>query len=396
MKIFTCLFLLLSTGCLAQTFTFNQGGPASKNYYEEIPYENINGKIFIEVEIGGKKRRFLFDTGGPVVISKQLAAELNAKVLNKILLGDAFLHADSTKVVEINGLKLGGLSFNHIPAATGLPDFVKCYNVDGSIGSNLLRNSIVSIVPAKHLIILTDQKGKLTLKSKNSTRLTTNIGTLSSPFVNIVIKGKRNVIVSIVFDTGDDSFLQVESRLVGEINRYAAFDTLARGYGADRFGAYGMQNAGDKYLFKVAPMVIGNGNFINLVTESNKNADPCIGSRLLDYGTATLDFIHGKFYFDANEPVNDLAEKQWPFRPAFVNGKLIVGVVFQKAVGRLQPGDQIMAVNDSDYSHPIFCDLVARKKMITGKEIAVLTIKDAQGAIKKVTVKRESVIPGLK
>ncbi len=389
MKILTCLFLLITSSGVAQTFTFNQGGPASNNYYEEIPYENINGKLFIEGEIAGKKHRFLFDTGAPVTLSQELAADLNAKVLQKISIGDAFLHTDSTTVVELNDLKLGRLLFNHVPAATGLPDFFKCYGVDGVIGSNLLRSSIISIVSGKHVIIFTDQKDKLSLKSKNSGRLNTALGTMSSPFVDIVLKGTRNVSVSLEFDTGDETFLRVEDRFVGMLNQYAVFDTLAKGYGADKMGQSGLQNAADKYLFKVAPVFIGNGSFTNLVTESNKNAGPALGSRLLDYGTVTLDFIHHKFYFDADEPTNDLAEKQWPFRPAVADNKLIVGVVFQQAAAELKPGDQIMAIDDTDFSHPVFCDLINGKSKMKKKEIIVLTIKDTQGNIKKVTVKKE-------
>ena len=389
MKILTCLFLLLAPCCIAQTFTFNQGGPASSAYYEEIPYENINGKLFVEGEIAGKKHRFLFDTGAPVAISKELAAELNARVLKKILMADAFSHTDSTTIVEINDLKLGNLLFNHIPATTKWPDFFKCYNIDGVIGSNLLRNSIISIVPSKRLIIITDQKDRLSLKSKNSAPLISNIGTLSLPFISVVLKGKRNVTISIEFDTGDETFLRGEDRLMGMIKPYAVFDTLAKGYGADRIGEAGLQDAADKYLFKIAPIFIGNGSFINLVTESNKNAQPAIGSRLLDYGIVTLDFIHGKFYFDADLPVNDLAEKQWPFRPAIVGNKLIVGVIFQKAPDALKQGDQIIAIDNIDYSQPTFCDLINSKKVVKAKETIVLTTRDTQGNIKKMTVKKE-------
>jgi hypothetical protein len=389
MKILTGLLLLLSSGCLAQAFTFNRGGPTSTNYYEEIPYQNINGKIFIEVEIAGKKHLFLFDTGAPVIISKQLAAELNTKVLKKIVIGDAFLHTDSTTIVELNGIKLGNLIFDNIPATTGLPDFYKCWNIDGVVGSNLLRNSIVQIEPDKHLIIFTDQKDKLNLKSKNSSRLVTNIGMASSPFVDILMKGKRNVTINIEFDTGDKSFIRIEDKLISTLSKYAVFDTVATGYGADYIGQSGLQDAGTKYMFKMPATVIGNASFNNLVVESNKAAEPALGSRLLDYGTVTMDYIHGKFYFDANTPDVDLGEKQWPFRPVVAGDKLVVGVVFQKAIGQLTQGDQIMAIDDVDYSVPVLCDLINGKPLLLGKETAILTIKDSHGNIKKVTVNKE-------
>jgi hypothetical protein len=389
MKFLTILLLLLSNVCFAQTFTFNQGGPASKNYYEEIPYENINGKIIIEGEIAGKKHRFLFDTGAPVALSKELAAELEGKILHKMVIGDAYLHSDSVMVVEVNDIKLGGITFDHIPAITLFPEFYKCLNVDGVIGSNLLRNSIVSIVGNKHIIIFTDQKSKLKLNAKNSTPLISNQGPQSDPRITIIMKGKINVSVNIPFDTGDKNFMRVSDQMISGLKQYALFDTLATGYGADNLSAMGLQGAGNKYLFKTSPILIGNGNFNNLIVESNKDAIPAMGSKLLDYGTVTLDFINSKFYFDAYETSNDLGEKQWPFKPTFASGKFVVGVVWGKAAGVLKQGDEILAVDDADCSKLTLCELINNKSIMDGKETAVLTIKDAQGNIKKVTVKKE-------
>lgn len=386
MKLLFCLLLISQVG-LAQTFTFNQGGPTSKNYYAEIPYESINGKIFINAEIAGKKHRFLFDTGAPVSISKELAIELNARVLHKDLMADANLNRDSVTAVEVNDLNLGGIIFNQIPATTLIPDFYKCMSIEGVIGSNLLRNSIVSIVSNRHIIIFTDQKNKLNLKSKNSAPLVTNMGLQSDPKIKILIAGK--VYLGISFDTGDNQFLRASDEMVNMIKKYNVFDTLTTGYGASTIGAMGLQKNTDKYLLKIPFFTVGNGKFNNLMFESNKVAIPAIGSKLLDYGTVTLDFINSKFYFDANEAVNEVGEKQWPIRPTFINDKLSVGLIWQKAAGQVSVGDQIIAIDEVDYTQFKLCDLINTKPILEGKETAVLTIKDAKGAIKKVIIKKE-------
>ncbi|TSJ43174.1 hypothetical protein FO440_03000 [Mucilaginibacter corticis] len=387
MKLLTCLLLLASPVCFAQVFTFNQGGTSSKNYYEEIPYEYINGKIFLEGEIAGKKHRFLFDTGAPVAISKELALQLNAKVLHKDIIDDTFLHTDSVTTVELNDLKLGSLSFNHIPAITLFPDFYNCYHIDGVIGSNLLRNSIISINNTKHVIVFTDQKNKLNLKSKYSTDLVFKEGYQSDPQIKIVMNKK--VTLTIPFDTGDNEFLRINDKMVSSLTQYAIFDTLTTGYGASTIGLMGLQTAADKYLFKVASFSVGNGIFNNLIAESNKDAIPAIGSKLLEYGTVTLDFINAKFYFDANTPVNDVGEKQWPLRTTFAGNKLIAGVIWQKADGLVKQGEQITAIDNTDYSNVTICDLVNNKPPLYGKETAVLTLKDDAGNTRKVTINKE-------
>src|ERR1700748_2269684 len=94
------LLLLLNNACFAQHFTFNQGGPETKNYYVELPYETMNGKMFVVVEIAGKKHKFLFDTGAPVAIKPQLADSLNMPVIFKENVKDVTGKHDSTSTVK--------------------------------------------------------------------------------------------------------------------------------------------------------------------------------------------------------------------------------------------------------------------------------------------------------
>lgn len=387
MKILIALMLLLPALCPAQSFTFNQGGPATKNYYVELPYETINGKIFVDGIIAGKKHRFLFDTGAPVAISKELAAELNAKKIYQAVVADAFVHTDSVNIVELEDISLSGLTFNHIPAMTLFPEFYKCYHIDGVIGSNLLRNSIVSIISNKHLIVFTDQKNKLSLKAKNGVPLIADKGPQSDPQIRINLKNKLDL--TIPFDTGDNGFLRINDKTVSDLKQFHLFDTLATGYGASSMGAMGLQKAGNKYLFKVDFLTVGNGRLNNLIVESNADAIPAIGAKLLDYGVVTLDFINGKFYFDAYAPVTELGETQWPFKQTFADNKLIIGVVWQKANGLLKQGEQITAVDGVDYSKVTLCEMVNNKSIFEGKDAAVLTLKDAGGSIRKVTVRKE-------
>jgi len=387
MKLITLLLFLLPAIGFSQAFTFNQGGPVEKKYYAEIPYETVNGKIILAGEIAGRQHRFLLDTGAPVAISKDLATELNALQTGKTTIHDTFLHSDSIGIVKLNGITLGNITFNQIPAITLFPDFYKCYGVDGVIGSNLLRNSIISIDSKRHLIILTDQKNKLNLKSKNSTDLISNIGPQSDPQIKIVLKNKLTL--TIPFDTGDNAFLRLNDKTINDLKQYALFDTLAKGYGSSGLSLLGLQEPATKYLYKVAPINIGNGSFINLAAESNKTAIPAIGSRILDYGIATLDFIHGKFYFDAYEPKVDVYEKRFPVTLVYTNNKLVIGVVWDKADPLLKQGQQIMEVDGVTCGVVTLCEMLTNKPVLEGKNKVVLTIVDSQQHIHKVPMTGE-------
>src|SRR5450432_2973834 len=152
MKFFICFLFILSSGpgSSAQSVSLNLGGTSATNYYEELPYETVNGKIFVYVELAGKKYRFLFDTGAPVTVSTELATVLDAPLIHKEILTDAFGGKDSIFVVSLDSIRIGKLVFDHIPALDGIPGFYSCWNVSGVVGSNMLRNSIVHIDPARH------------------------------------------------------------------------------------------------------------------------------------------------------------------------------------------------------------------------------------------------------
>lgn len=381
------VFLLNSTFCLAQTFTFNQGGTSSKNYYEEVPYETINGKMFVSVEIAGQQHKFLFDTGAPVAISKELAAQAGLTVIHKGILKDAYGNRDSSLAISIDSIQLGKLIFNQIPAITVIPDFYKCWQVDGVIGSNLLHNSIVSINAVKHIIILTDQEEKLQLKNKKSIPLITSIGAQSDPKIMVRLKDKVNV--QLGFDTGDSNFLRIPEDYMNQLKKSGVYEIISKGYGSNNIGIMGAEKNADKFRLKIPILNVSDCRFENVFIETNKNAIPGIGSKLLEYGTVTLDFIHHKFYFDATNSSNDLNEKQWPFQPTVTGDKLVIGVVWEKAINQVKPGQQIIAVNDIDYSKINLCDMVNNKPILAGKETATITVKDELDNIKKIQINKE-------
>ncbi|WP_184549049.1 retropepsin-like aspartic protease [Mucilaginibacter sp. FT3.2] len=384
----SCLFALLTTSvCFAQSFSFNQGGIKTSGYYEEIPFENVNGRIFIYPEVAGKKRKFIFDTGSPTNISKALAAELAAPVINKNLMRDSNGNKDSVTVVNLNEIKLGNLVFNNIPAGTLEAQMYKCWEIDGVIGSNMLRNSIIQIANDRHVLIITDEPDKLALNPKHSVSLRSS-GGQSDPIITVKLNNKVNLYLE--FDSGDNAFLRMTEDIMNQLTKYNAYEILSKGFGANQFGVMGLQQNAEKYLIKIPNLKIGSTRFDNTIATTNKVSNPAIGSKLFDYGTVTLDFIHGRFYVDAYNEVNDLSAKQWPFEPAIIGDKLVVGVVFEKATTLVKPGQQIIAVDDRDFSKVDFCYMLNNGRSILGaKESATFTIRDEQGNVKKIEVRKE-------
>lgn len=149
--------LILNTSSYSQDFTFNQGGTGTKNYYVEIPYEISNGRIFVYPKIAGTKHKFIFDTGSTTTISNELAKSSQTSIITSGTNKDVNGISGRVDIVKIEEISFENLSFNNIPAIIFSPQLLTCLGVEGSVGSNLLRNSIVKIDNERHVIILTDQ-----------------------------------------------------------------------------------------------------------------------------------------------------------------------------------------------------------------------------------------------
>jgi hypothetical protein len=388
MKAFVFLILLFGSNCfcIAQSFNFNSGGTAAHHYYEEIPYKTINGKLIIQIFLEGQKYNFLFDTGAPVTISQELASKLKVAAIAKDLISDVNGTTDALPIGILPEIKLGALSFKKIPSLIFSSLLYRCWKIDGVIGSNLLRNSVVSINNRKHTLILTDQPQKLKLKAKDAIPMMTNRNQ-SEPIIKLTLNHKTELYLQ--FDTGDNSFLRLSEAQMNRLQNTNNFILLAKGYGASSFGGLGLQDKADKYLIKFPLLSIGSGSFRGVITETQQSGISGIGSKLLDYGLVTMDFVNSLFYFNPYQPTLDLNDKQWPFQPSVQDDKLLVGVVWEKSQPGVKAGEQIVAVDNVNYSIVDLCELVNNKPILAGKQSAILTIKDERGAIRKVKIVKQ-------
>ena len=98
-KIYVLLLIVFSNFCFAQNISLNKGNTQEQNYYSEIQFEYVNGKIIIPVIINEITYRFLLDTGAPNLITKKLTSILNPKSLQEIKVNDANHNKSSMNVV---------------------------------------------------------------------------------------------------------------------------------------------------------------------------------------------------------------------------------------------------------------------------------------------------------
>lgn len=380
------ILLLLTQYSFSQIVSYNKGGTKATNYFEELPYQDINGKIIVKVRINQVDYNFLFDTGAPTCLSSKILNAVNTDKYKDDRVNDVNGNHASTQTVIMKDIELANLTFNNIPALVGVPDFFQCWNVDGIIGSNLLRNSIIQINSHKKNIVITDLAEKLQLNSK--TGISLFLDTVQSyPVFNAQLSNKSTI--PIHFDTGDNGLLSVSETSMEQLKKAKVYEIITKGYGASQIGSFGLEKENQKFLLKFPVFDIDEIHLKNVATVTNKGLGARIGSKILNYGVVTIDYINRKFYYDGDSKEIDLTEKQWPFQPAFNNNKLVAGLIWQKAGDNIDLGEQIVEIDGISFENITLCNLLVNKPILEGKDQATVTIRSKKGELRKLKVEKK-------
>ena len=366
-----------------QRVKFNRGKVKGSSYYSEIPYELVKGKIIIPVRIEGKQYRFLLDTGAPNLISYHLKEQLTVKELSSIRINDSNDNRKYLDVVKGPLLELGGVEFKDTPTVVTdqhSNQIFDCFGLDGIIGSNMLRNSLLQIRSKDSLIIITDDPDKLSLDA-NYIRLSKS-SNQSSPYIRIQMFGSEKVSDAVLFDTGMQGFFDLSYEDYQSTKTYELYSDIVSAEGHKGIGLFGPSKKSKFIRASVNKMELAGVSFMNVPTISTTSDHSRIGSELCEYGTVTVDYKNERFYFDPDEPSVDLYESQWGFSPSIEDGKVVVGVIWDKDLEqKMTVGDSIVSINQVQFEALDVCYFMTKELPFDGVEELQLTLKNEEGEI---------------
>lgn len=381
--------LLLSIICNSQKITLNQGITKEQNYYSEIPFEYVNSKIIIPVTIEGKTYRFMLDTGAPNCITLKLKNSLSAKVIQQLPITDANNTKSVMDVVALPELTIGGITFQNSVALAYTDEnniIFDCFEIDGFIGSNLLRNSILQIDTNNKVIRITDDITKVTTSKKNGSKIAL-LGNQSSPFIWIRLNGKKSEKEQVLLDTGMKGFYDLSNRVYNVFKDKTEIKLLSTGNGSSSLGMFENKKTDDLYRVRVPELTIADAKFVNVTTTTTSDKNSRIGMDFLEHGIGTLDYKNKKFYYSAYNDTTDLSEVTLPFTPTILNNKLSVGVVWdEKLKEKIKSGDEIIELNGINYEQYAICDLITKPSIFKDTVLKDFVIKKADGSLLKVNL----------
>jgi len=293
------LLLFWNCGLQAQNH-LNEGRVVQNTFHDTIPFEFIQGKMVVKLEIMGKPRNFILDTGAPLAVYDHLQQEMNAKITYRDSLKDASGGISELDRIIVKSFKLGQIEFRNIPAVVmreQVGSMLKCWGVDGLIGSNALRNCILQIdLKAKRLILSSDPN-KLDL-SKSATVPLHLDEFQSHPFLELTLS--EDHVVGAVFDSGDEDAFRI-SREDSAIPLERQTARLRHvGHGKMIISLTESQQDQWLKLFSFDTLTMGSTRFLNFTSSPSAEQDYShVGIGLGEYGIITLDYLNKQFHFQS-------------------------------------------------------------------------------------------------
>lgn len=386
---FVIIFVSSNYFFYGQGLKDDKGKIIQTNYFEEIDFEIVHDKIIVPVTINNKTYRFMLDTGAPNLISEEVANKVDLKKIETISVKDANNNVENLKIGNLNTLQLGNLTSENntvlIQDINGHP-LLKCYKIDGLLGSNFFKNSILKISVKQQKIWVTDKIKNLNLKlSSSKLKL---IGDQMSPYIKINFLNDENYkgTEELMIDTGMGGFYEISNRAFNILKNDNFFKILATANGTGSVGLFGAGKSETQYLLQTNYFKINDTQFSNVITNTSEDGNSRIGFEVLRYGDMTLDFKNKKFYFEANSKIT-LKESAPIYVPTMLDNKFVVGFVWDESYhNQMEYGDEIISIGPYKIDESDFCETLKLKDFRQKNPIHELSIKSKDNQIKKIKI----------
>ena len=385
------LVLHIANFALAQEeFNLNQVEPDSTEYYVKLPYEDINGKLIVKAEVGGKQRRFILNTGATTCISRVLADEL-------VLLEQKIGEEEESETEEnskqdsllsfivLDKVVFDTTAFRNVPALVFEESiFFDCFKVDGFIGSNMLQKSIIQFSKKDSTITITNQPNLLRLNKKSSTKLYFE-KEQSIPYFYAKLGKTR---LRFLFDSGSNELISMSSDDFFKLQNKNIFQILGSAYGSVALDMFNVAENVEMYRLYLPRFIVGSSRLANAIIHTAESKSR-MGVKLLNYGTVTVDYVGRKLYFEPNNtdrPYTNVREQHWTVSASIQDGLLTVGTVWDNLGQNINQGDRIIAIDGVGYKQRSLCDILLRPLIDKRKNEALLTIENKDGVRRNVKI----------
>lgn len=334
-----------------------------------IPFEYIDGKIIINVDIKNKKHNFIFDTGALTIVSSELKGSLNEKKSNVVFEAtDANNSTSKMDLFSSNELKIDDLKFKNIDFSFADISWMgsrACKKISGIFGANMMNNKVWRIDFKLKTIIVSD---KVTESSTESVSIPFSEENFTHvPKISVNIR-KQNF--NVFFDTGAGSGFSIDSKsyqLVKDKN-FLVFEGLLS-------QSLSSISKGERPL-DVMEVEVDNKVLGNQIVDTSSDSRNLVGTRFMENFLIDLDFVNKKIILNLTGKTPEYNSIGVAFSPV-ENHLVIVNKLKIPQLSELNVADKIIKINNIDVSKinaEKFCEV---KKLIDNS--SEITIENESG-----------------
>lgn len=355
-------------------------------FEENIPIEVEIGLIIVPVTIQGKTYRFLFDTGAPFSISEELQAKLDYKVISKGSIKDSDNNRKTVNYVQVDHILVGKVPFIKQTAFVGnftSNPTIKCLQLDGIIGSNMMRHCNWRINYQEQELVLSSKLGQ----PAHAVSVPFHTDAQYNILVDLNINGAtvRNLTV----DYGSNGTLSFPDKVYKTLEQH---DKIEQGFleeGVKQSGLIGSPVPIQRRIAYTDTIQLGPLTIDDIEIRSGSAA--LIGQKILSRYIVTIDWDRKQLHFSESKSTKP-DYKTFGFKVGYSEDKnLYVQSVIEHSVAYKQgirPDMKVLKANALDFQkNHNYCDFI---DSIVGKTDKVsLELMDADGNIQKVVLQKQ-------
>lgn len=351
------LFLLFLFVCIASTGSplaqeapplWITQGPYLENQSAsfEVPIQRIASKIYVEVVLGGKPRRFVLDTGSPSMIDKTLASELGLEVVGKSEGRDSHGNMIESNIVQTS-INLGGTTMHKVPMFAA--DFsgsiaTACLIGDGVLGSELLPLGGWQIDLEHGVLRFNTDVSSMPFVDTASRIQLHSFGYPHTPFFDVQFA--RRARSKAMFDTGSPAYFAISKADFKGASDAKGIGQTNTGYGSAGSSLGGQAPNAPQRQAALKSLSIDKVKLGRVGAIERELSPSLIGAPVLQHFIVTLDVKSEAAYFKQYAE-GLMAHPSFGFSLAF-DGDISVAAVWDNSSAQaagLHPGLRFTAIN---------------------------------------------------
>lgn len=382
------LLFLLQSCATKWTKAITYGQLNKKEFNESVAIEVQNGLVFVTTHIKGKNYRFLFDTGAPFSISKELQNQYKYKKLSSGNIKDSEHNRSKVDWVQVDEFTLGGVSFLNQTAFVA--DFsanplLKCLNIDGIIGSNIMRHCNWTLNQEDSMLTLSHSSRKEQQEATTVIPFSTDYQ--YNIFIDIVI-GKAKI-TNVLVDYGSNGALALTNNVFTILEEKGLLYTIFEEEGKSQSGIVGNTNDINRKISFSDSIQIHQINLHKTLIRTGKTVS--IGNSILSKYKVTIDWHQKKLYLHETASTK-LPSTYSQYRLGYSEkaGVYVQSVVKNSMAYKkgLKPNMKVVGFCTLNFEGAhTFCDYVHYDK----KGEITLKVLDAENQRKEITLKTQII-----